>query len=631
VTEYEARARVVPLPEWFPKFPTLRLIGRTLGGRRIYGGKRKGYWTNGRVALVRWSVALWVAYTVWLALVSLFWCEVWLVGCAASAFIWLAGQAATAIKTWWLRDKILIPLHTALHEPQNIVGWPDDERPSRYLHFPWNWNRGRGTSEIKIELRPGAAKTPEQKDLFVSAVGGVLGTTIKPVNAKWRTEGKRPYVTIKPPWDPPKEAMFSDNIERLEKGRKPGEFYAGIADHNKLVKIVLKDTPQVGIAAQTNLGKSQLMATGGSQLMHDAAVGAVLDPKGGSLPCFVGIENCVYAGDYDEADELIHKLYAEFERRKGVRRESARTGKKLDMGPRIVIMIEEADGLVTGLRNLHAVRGKTGTPKAVTELLMLRNMGREYLMTQLFVTQSGAARAAGGGDGRDAFGTWFVKAPPGTWAKVTGSSEKRPAISPIHGRWHMFRYGNLTEVQVFGFPEPEDGNDSQKMAAARRYALSGIVTPVPENLQLDNAFREDSLDGVGTGGTSASYAPYRGVVPGVQDGPGVQEAVPGVQAPHLRLVPADRPRSLIVDILAGAYDESQPTEVGELMTLSEACAAGVITLKLTSAKTAAKRLGFPPEVRPRRELDDAKQYRRSDLEQWTRAREARLTVGATHG
>jgi hypothetical protein len=70
------------------------------------------------------------------------------------------------------------------------------------------------------------------------------------------------------------------------------------------------------------------------------------------------------------------------------------------------------------------------------------------------------------------------------------------------------------------------------------------------------------------------------------------------------------------------------------MTLTEAVTAGVLTLKLNSAKTAASRQGFPPEVLPRRKQaigTDAKQYRRSELEAWTRAREARLTVGAGRG
>src|SRR4029077_12703990 len=100
---------------------------------------------------------------------------------------WLGQKAAEEVKTWWLRDRILLPMHIALHEPNNLVGWPDEERPSRYLHFPWNWNKGKGATAIKVELRPGAANTPEKKDLFLSVVGQTLGTTIKPVNASWRT------------------------------------------------------------------------------------------------------------------------------------------------------------------------------------------------------------------------------------------------------------------------------------------------------------------------------------------------------------------------------------------------------------------------------------------------------------
>jgi hypothetical protein len=93
--------------------------------------------------------------------------------------------------------------------------------------------------------------------------------------------------------------------------------------------------------------------------------------------------------------------------------------------------------------------GSRVNPPSLAAWKNLRFMGRELKMHQWIVSQSGSAKALGGGDARSALGNRFVSADESVWSKVAPLYKKDYPISSVPGRWWALKFGACSGADVW--------------------------------------------------------------------------------------------------------------------------------------------------------------------------------------
>lgn len=428
------------------------------------------------------------------------------------------------------RKNWLFPLHKTLSPMLNI---PLANKPESYLEV------ARDRSEAKVAL-PVSYRSQRQMQQLEEAVSAALG--IEAPEVTWDRSGARPVVTFTHAITPPKVRLDDVRAEIEQAG--PDDLVLGLGKRAAPVTVNLHgDSPHLGLSMGSGAGKSVTARFILAQALYKGGVGMVLDPKyisqswvsAGRLP------NCAVAKRTAEIHNALVWLGAELDRRNEVADASvdAEGNVTANVGPRILVVIEELNLLTPKLREYWQENGDGGPSPALKALAAVSAAGRQVRINLLMIAQRLSAAVTGGGDSRTNIGARILgRFDEPAW-KMLASEFKMPPPNDTPGRVQVVT-SKVAECQVAYLTGRE----------AIDFAMSGVVTPCPSGMP--------------------------GICGLPDPDPGVTEALP-------HALPAET-------------SELTP-ESAELISLREACELGILPVSQAAAKTWRRRYrDFPQPV-----------------------------------
>lgn len=362
-----------------------------------------------------------------------------------------------------------------------------------------------GKGAIQVWLPPWTHWNAGLKRQLVDIVASRLGID-DPV-ANWRTKGAEPSVTITSRPRVPNRVLW-DDVAELVAATTDTRPLLGLGAGGRPVYLDLElDSPHLAISAGSGAGKSVLAATVLIQALHRGAVAVVIDVKRHSHRWCYGLPGVAYARDIRDCHDALVAVGEEARRRNVVSDDPA-----ADVGPRMIVLVEELNATITQLGWWwETVRAK-GDPKTSPAIAALREvlfMGRAVRVNLIAVAQQLSARAIGGGESRENLGTRaLARATDRSWAMLAPQITPIPPRSRIPGRWHVVTGDDVAEVQV------AYATDQQ----ARSYASAGVMSQSqPPAIQAPD--REKHLGHVATAATPV----------------GLREALPQLPGPGMSL------------------------------------------------------------------------------------------------
>jgi hypothetical protein len=498
--------------------------------------------------------------------------KVWSLISLTGLGMWAGWRAVDRIMIYrHMRDWVL-PTHNVLRP---IIGYPADTRPEQYLFIPSNWSEVTGDA-IRVELPATYHNLDPRGEQIRSVLTSKLG--LQDVSFSFKLAGADHHLVVKQLPRPRSMVAFSDAdlVARVKRAAESAPLM-GLTHRDAGVSVDLDaESPHILVSASTGGGKSVITRTISCQILHNGGIGDILDVKRHSHKWARGLPNVRYSRDIADIHYRLIELGEEAAARNLIVDDWEGDDADAPVGPRRLILIEEANALIRKLKAYWARIREKEDPKespAIDALAEILFMGRAVKFHVILVAQSATAAALGGPEMRECFATRIL-------ARYTVNAWKMlvPEVSPIPkstrhtGRAQVVLGGEAKETQILFFTPAE----------ARAWAISGTVTPF------------EDFDGPGSG------------VPVSQDGlngshPG--QTISGVSdTPGLRLVP----------------NQPQPTPAPAGISLRDAVNDGVLTITLDAARKASVRdQEFPPAVDKR---GPAKLYDPSALRRWERNR-----------
>jgi hypothetical protein len=323
---------------------------------------------------------------------------------------------------------------------------------------------------VRVFLFPGRITTEQDRKRFSVAVGSTLG--MPDAKATWHAKGKRPFVELRPNLAPPPAVSFAQVRRHIEAAPFTAPFM-GLAPGSRPIGIDLdNNSPHTLLSGGSGTGKSVLLKNFAAQRMHNGAGSVMLDYKRVSHRWMHNLPGCVYAWRLADihanlcaaGEELAHRLETVLPPGDDIDAE-------MRQFPTIDIYVEEINSTTNLLQAYwNTVLGGSGKSPAITALMTLVNMGREYCMHVWIAAQRASASVFGsnGGDLRESFQTrlmakWTVQ----TWKMLAGNAQYR---RPIGGRGVWARVQD-DEVEIVRVPFWTTGE-------AREWAIQGTPCPV---------------------------------------------------------------------------------------------------------------------------------------------------------
>ena len=522
------------------------------------------------------------------------------VAAATGTLMWAGFKTWMVAREWRHRQRTVTPLHLALCD---LLGVPEDRDPASYLSVPLGYDKKPG-AEIRVKVTPQfvAASTSSQsgaqggRDRFEQTVKATLG--IGDADVEWHVRGAAPYVTFHPAAGPPAHVKFPDVAHLVEAAPESAPLL-GIGRRARPISVDLdSESPHMLVSMGTGGGKSTILRAVTAQALHHGAQVVVCDVKRISHLWLRGLPGVEYWREPAEIHDALVRLGGEIDRRNRAVDQAHTDGTKPDVGPRIVLLMEEMNSTMDELRKYwQQVRpsAEHRTSPAVAAFGRLVFMGRQVRVHSLTVAQQATAAAVGGGAMRENYATRVLgRATRNTWRMLAPEITPVPGSSRHAGRVHVVLGGVAHETQVVEFTDAE----------ARAYATSGLPQPA----------------------ASPEWGPTTVAGP-------VSEAGNRPGRPNLHVVHGDGTVDVTDAIVTGQYSPVAGA-VGDaepLIGLSAAVATGVLTCSLKAARVARDRdVDFPQpaSVRPIPGTVE-KMYRPDDLRRWARNRpRARAGVGA---
>lgn len=342
---------------------------------------------------------------------------------------------------------------------------------------------------VRIFLLPGKVTNETERKRFVASVGSVLG--MPDAKPTWYARGRRPFVELRPNVAPPAAVSFAQILRYLDAAGLTNPFM-GLGAGNHAISIDLdNNSPHTMISGGSGTGKSVLLKNFLAQRMHNGAGVVMLDYKRVSHRWMHNLPGCDYAWRLGDVHDKLCAAGEELGRRlETVLPEDNAIDAEMQIFPTIDIVVEEINSTMKLLTAYwQTVLGGTGTSPAVTALMTLVNMGREYRMHVWIAAQRASASifGANGGDLRESFQTrllakWSVQ----TWKMLAGNTQYQ---RPIGGRgvWARVQDDEIEIVRV-----PFWTNDE-----ARGYAMSGVqcpADPLPGGAYIAAGHRTEQAD-----------------------------------------------------------------------------------------------------------------------------------------
>ncbi|MEU5900350.1 pRL2-11 [Streptomyces venezuelae] len=549
----------------------------------------------------------------------------------------VVGGVVQAIRGRGMREHLrewVQPLHEALAHP---LGIPPTARPTSYLHIPKNFNDD--DAQIKIDL-PVALRFDEAKvaEMIVKKLA------LQGVSFSWKYDGRKPYVTVKKVNKPPTKVIFADHKVRALVTKAPESApLIGLERGDRVVSVDLdSESPHVLVSAGTGGGKSVILRTIASQLIHNGAHGYILDFKRVSHNWARGVPNVKYCRDIADIHDALVTLGAEGQRRIHAAEQLPDDADPSLVGPRCVILLEEINATMKQLnRHWEKIKEK-GDPKispAVDALAEILFMGRAVRMHVLLVAQSATARALGGPEMRENFATRILaRYTQNAWRMLVPEVQPAPKSTRHIGRSQVVLGGIAHETQVMFMTDAE----------ARAWAIGGArqaapvvtlhkaespaesqghrVTAHPVHLGKQGVDGTDILHKTDLSENSAPSCDTASApsVPLLQTGAeplGETAADPAVDGAH-RAVEQDAEPGQEAGGKAAAGDGP-----GQLLTLREAQEELFSHLTVEALRRArANDMEFPSHARKK---GTTMLYRRDDLVKWERNRPSYISPNAT--
>lgn len=342
-------------------------------------------------------------------------------------------------------------LHRAL-APQ--VGWPvAGRRPASWLTVPWDFH-DNPDAQVRVRLPAGYVHTGKRAEDVEKTVAAVLG--LPDPDFVDDQERRSPVLYVGRSAPPPLLLPFGEVTDLLGEATD-GEPLLGMAARGDPVVVNLdSDSPHVAISAGTGAGKSVLLMGMAAQELRRGARLLILDIKRTSHLWAVGLPGVMYCRTPAEIHDALAALDAEIDRRYLLIEAAADLSGNVDptiVGPRLLVLAEELNATMAALGSYWAQIRPSGSPAPPSPALLAWNkllyMGRAGRMHVLGVAQRLSARAGGGGDARENFGTrCMARATEASWRMLAPEIKPAPPPSQIPGRLHVVAGGLARETQA---------------------------------------------------------------------------------------------------------------------------------------------------------------------------------------
>ncbi|MEU6212716.1 pRL2-11 [Streptomyces sp. NPDC047023] len=378
---------------------------------------------------------------------------------ASTAAVSTAAYYALTRKRRELMREWVLPLHEALALPLRL---PEQTDPRRYLHIPRNFSEDDAVIRVDV---PGSLDF--SKDLVADIITTKLA--LQGVTFSWHLAGRETYVTVKKTRKPPAKAAFKDpKIREIVAAAKESAPVVGIGSAGRIVTVDLDaEAPHILVNASTGGGKSVTLRCIACQMLHHGSLVIVLDTKRISHPWASGLPGVTYRRDIADIHDQLITLGIEGRRRTRVADDLGVDADPKDIGPRILILLEEVNATMKQLARYWEKTRESGAPKvspAVDALNEILYMGRQLRMHVLLVAQSATARALGSPEVREQFSfrilaNYSVNA----WRMLAPEVHPAPKSTKHQGRAQVVSGGSARETQILFFTEAE----------AREWATTG--------------------------------------------------------------------------------------------------------------------------------------------------------------
>lgn len=391
-----------------------------------------------------------------------------LLGLGAAGCVY-AGYVAT---NWIIelphRWRWITPLHHALCGP---LGVDPNTSPTRYIKIRRNYMNREDVGRILLpaEFTGIDERTPTH------VIKAKLGLT--DVSVSYRLAGRNPHLVIRQAPRPPARVLFADYREQVEAAPESAPLI-GIGPRNRQVAVDLDaESPHILVSASTGGGKSVITRAMSSQMLRNGAQMCVLDFKRHSHRWARGLDAVHYCRDIEDIHAALVALGQEGHRRNKIVDDWNGEGEP-DVGPRLIILVEEANATIAKLKRWWTANRTKGDPKespAIDALREILFMGRAVRLHVLLVAQSATAAALGGPEVRECFATRILaRYTQNSWRMLVPEVYPIPRSTRHIGRAQVVLGGQATETQVLFMTDEE----------ATKWATSGVQAP-PLDLSRD--------------------------------------------------------------------------------------------------------------------------------------------------
>lgn len=370
---------------------------------------------------------------------------------------WRAAQRRRFRRSW------LFPLHQTLSPMLNI---PLASRPESYLTVAHD----RSSASVALPVAYRSAREMERLEAAVSAA-----LAIEAPEVTWDRSGAKPVVTFTRALTPPRVTLH-DVREALE-AAGPDDIVLGLGKRHSVVSVNLHgDSPHLALSMGSGAGKSAAARFIAAQLMHKGGICLFIDPKLTNHPWVTGgsrLPNAAWAGSDEEVHNALVWLGRELRRRNQVALAAMdiEGNVRADVGPRLLVVIEELNLLAPRLRAYWRASGDGSPSPAVEALAAVSAAGRAARINLLPIAQRLSAAVMGGGDARTNVGIRILgRYDPQAWNMLAGEFPM-PPVDDTPGRVQVVT-SKVTECQVALLSGAE----------AVRFATDGVLTPCPAGM-----------------------------------------------------------------------------------------------------------------------------------------------------
>jgi hypothetical protein len=350
-------------------------------------------------------------------------------------------------------------------------------------------------SEARLAIGHGKVLDANDQMRLASAAITKLGITGADPreDAEWKQHGLQPHLTISRPVPCPPLVTLTDVADAI-RAAKRDEVVIGIGKRGIVTKVSLAiNAPHMLASFMSGVGKSTFAKLAVAPRLYMGDVALMLDVKQWSHPWFFGLPNVAYASGVERCFLALMWLgdpeQGEIERRNTVAARHVdnegrlRPGALEKIGPRILVVVEEQNELMTRLRRWWESKGRHkygdifgdySRCPAIDALDSAHFTARQVFINVVDIGQMVTARAAGSTEAREnTAGIRILGQPtPAHWKMLVAQHSYPSNVKPHPGRVFVVTADAVRETQVAMLTGEE----------ARSLALGGIVAQCPRGM-----------------------------------------------------------------------------------------------------------------------------------------------------